>query len=134
MVHTSINELQSVYRVVCHTFFIFFFFSSSFPTFMCLMRCLHLARSCGSSFDNSLSDKSFLMLSSHLRFGLPLLLFRHHSLAYLFVFSSQYMPIPLQPTFLHVKMRKSPSAFCARDVNLGTKPRFVSMRNSIEDY
>ena len=28
-------------------------------------------------------------------------LHRHHSLAYLFVFSSQYMPIPLQPTFGH---------------------------------
>ena len=25
----------------------------------------------------------------------------HHSLAYVFVFSSQCMPIPLQPTFLH---------------------------------
>ena len=35
---------------------------------------LHFAWSCASSPDNSLSDKSFLMLSSHLRFGLPLLL------------------------------------------------------------
>ena len=26
---------------------------------------------------------------------------RHHSLAYVFVFSSQYMPVPLQPNFLH---------------------------------
>ena len=39
------------------------------------MRRLHLARSCVSSLDNSLFDKSFLMLSNHLRFGLPLLLF-----------------------------------------------------------
>ena len=31
-----------------------------------------LTRSCASSPDNSLSDKSFLMLSHHLRFGLPL--------------------------------------------------------------
>ena len=42
---------------------------------MFLMRRLHLTRSCASSPDSSLSDKSFLMLSNHLRFGLPLLLF-----------------------------------------------------------
>ena len=35
----------------------------------------HLSRSCSSSPDNSLSDKSFLMLSNHVRFGLPLRLF-----------------------------------------------------------
>ena len=34
-----------------------------------------LTRSCASSPDNSFSDKSFLILSNHLRFGLPLLLF-----------------------------------------------------------
>ena len=39
------------------------------------MRRLHLTRSCASSPDNSLSDKSFLMLCNHLRFGLLLLLF-----------------------------------------------------------
>ena len=33
------------------------------------MRRLHLTRSWASSPDNSLSDKSFLMLSNHLRFG-----------------------------------------------------------------
>ena len=53
--------------------------SASFSHFnvgsMCLVRRLHLARSCASSPDNVLSDKSFLMLSNHLRFGLPLLLF-----------------------------------------------------------
>ena len=38
---------------------------------------------------NPLSDKSFLMLSSHLRFGLH----HHHSLAHMFYFLSQYMPI-----------------------------------------
>ena len=45
------------------------------------MRRLHLARSCASSLDNSLSDKSFMMLSNHLRFGLPLLLFPGTSIA-----------------------------------------------------
>ena len=45
------------------------------------MRRLHLARSWASSLDNSLSDKSFLMLSNHLRFGLPLLLFPGTSIA-----------------------------------------------------
>ena len=69
------------------------------------MRRLHLARSSVSSLDNSLSDKSFLMLSNHLRFGLPLLLFPGTSIVItllptLFVFSSQYMPIPLQPRVL----------------------------------
>ena len=70
------------------------------------MRYLHLTRSFAFSPDNSLSDKSFLMLSNHVRFGLPLLLFLGTSstttLAYIFVFSSQYMSIPLQvrPSFL----------------------------------
>ena len=58
---------------------IFFFFfrilSHFYVVSMFLMRCLHLARSCASSPDNSLSDKSFLVLSNHLRFGLPLFLF-----------------------------------------------------------
>ena len=36
------------------------------------MRRLHLARSCASSLDNYLTDKSSLMLSNHLLFGLPL--------------------------------------------------------------
>ena len=35
---------------------------------------LKLNRSCVSSADSSLSDKPFLMLSNHIRFGLPLLL------------------------------------------------------------
>ena len=37
---------------------------------MFLMRRLHLTQSWASSLDSSLSDKSFLMLSNHLRFGL----------------------------------------------------------------
>ena len=45
------------------------------------MRRLHLARSCVSSLDNSLSNKSFLMLSNRLPFGLPLLLFPGTSIA-----------------------------------------------------
>ena len=48
---------------------------------MCLVRRLHLVRSCASSLDNSLSDKSFLVLSNHLRFGLRLLLFPGTSIA-----------------------------------------------------
>ena len=42
---------------------------------MFLMKLLHFTRSCVSSPDSSLSDKSFLMLSNQLRFGLPLILF-----------------------------------------------------------
>ena len=45
------------------------------------MRLLHLARSCVSSLDNSFSDKSFPMVSIHLRVGLPLLLFPGTSIA-----------------------------------------------------
>ena len=41
---------------------------------MFLTRLLHLTQSCASSPDNSLSDKSFLMLSNHLRYRRPLLL------------------------------------------------------------
>ena len=42
---------------------------------MILIRRLLWTRSWASSPDNSLSDKSFLMLSNHHHFGLPLLLF-----------------------------------------------------------
>ena len=55
---------------------LFLIFSHFYVWSMCLMTRLHLSRSCASSLDNnSLSDKSFLVLSNHLRFGLPLLLF-----------------------------------------------------------
>ena len=47
---------------------------------MFLMRRFHLIRQCCSSPDSSLSDKSFLMLSNHLYFGLPLLLFHGTSI------------------------------------------------------
>ena len=42
---------------------------------MFLMRHLQWTRSCASSPDNSLTNNLFLMLSNHLRFGLPLLIF-----------------------------------------------------------
>ena len=75
--------------------------SGSFPTFyvgsMFLMRRLHLR---ASSSDNSLSDKSFLMLSNHLRFGLHLVLFPGTAVT---MYSSSLlntcMPIPLQVYF-----------------------------------
>ena len=52
--------------------------SASFPTFMwgrCFLCYIHWTRSCPYSPENSLSNKSFLMLSNLLCFGLPLLLF-----------------------------------------------------------
>ena len=48
---------------------------------MFLMRRFPLTRHCASSPDSSLSDKSFLVLSNHFRFGLPLLLFHDTSIA-----------------------------------------------------
>ena len=63
---------------VLSTILVFFFYrtvSHFYVGSMCLMRRFHLARYWASSIDNSLSDKSFLMLSNHLRFILPLLLF-----------------------------------------------------------
>ena len=47
---------------------------------MFLMRRFQLIRHCVSSPDSYVSDKSFLMLSNHLRFGLPLLLFHGTSI------------------------------------------------------
>ena len=47
---------------------------------MFLMKHLHLTRSYASSPDNSLSDKLFLILSNHFRFGLPFLLFPRTSI------------------------------------------------------
>ena len=67
---------------------------------MCLMRLLHLARSCVSSLDNSFSDKSFPMVSIHLRFGLPLLLFPGTSI-----------PITLLPTYSSSLLNTCPYHF-----------------------
>ena len=64
------------------SFLLLLIFSHFYVGSMCLMRRLYLARSCVSSLDNSLSDNYlFLVLSNHLRFGLPLLLFPGTSIA-----------------------------------------------------
>ena len=56
------------------------------------MRHLNLIRSCASSPDNSLSDKSFLMLSNHLRlFSLPLLFSPATSITLLPTYSSSLL-------------------------------------------
>ena len=86
----------------CVFILIFLIFSLFYVGSMCLMRRLHLARSCVSCLDSSLSDKSFLMLSNHLRFGLPLLLFPDTSIA-----------IPLLPTY-----SSSLLSTCPYDLNL----------------
>ena len=65
---------------------------------MFLRRCLHLTRS--SSPYNSLSNKLFLMLSNHLRFGLPLLLFPGSSI-----------PITLLPTYSSSLLNTCPYHF-----------------------
>ena len=67
---------------------LFLIFSHFYVGSVCLMRLLHLARYYVSSFDNSFSDQSFPMVSIHLRFGLPLLLFPGTSI-----------PITLLPTY-----------------------------------
>ena len=61
---------------------------------------LHLTRSCSSSTDNSLPDKSFLMLSNHVRFGLPLLFFPGTSIA-----------ITLLPTYSSSPLNTCPCHF-----------------------
>ena len=69
---------------------------------MFLKRCLHL--SYASSPDNSLSHKSFLMLSSPLRFGLPLHLFPRPSITITLLptYSSSLLnTCPYHFTFLH---------------------------------
>ena len=89
---------------LCHIFF-FRILSHFYVGSMCLMRRLHLTRSCTSSPDNSLRQvvpdaiQPSLLWSSSTFF--PRHFHRHHSLAYVFVFSSQYMPILCQRTFLH---------------------------------
>ena len=78
---SSIIKMDGSFDMSAYCYLIFLIFSHFYVGSMCLMRRLHLARSCVSSLDNSLSDKSFLMLSNHLRFGLPLLLFPGTSIA-----------------------------------------------------
>ena len=79
---------------------LFLIFSHFYVGSMCLMRRLHLARSCASSRDNSLSDKSSLMLSNHLRFGHSLLLFPGTSIA-----------ITLLPTYSSSLLKTCPYHF-----------------------
>ena len=83
--HVHLNNFSFVYFLYCVLYYYFFFFFRVFSHLyvgsVCLMRRLHLARSCVSSLDNSLSDKSFQVQSNHLRFRLPLLLFPGTSIA-----------------------------------------------------
>ena len=94
------------------------------------MRRLHLALSCASSTGNSLSLRPIVsdaiqpppLWSSSPSFPWPLR--HHHSLAYVFVFSSQYMPIHLQSTFLHFlgyfsHLRRPSNSFSPNYVQLG---------------
>ena len=80
-IHGCLRNLWILRRVRSTELLLFLIFSHFYVGSMCLMRLLHLARSCVSSLDNSFSDKSFLMLSIHLLFGLPLLLFPGTSIA-----------------------------------------------------
>ena len=95
--------------------FFFFIFSHFHVGSMCLVRRLHLGRSCASSPDNSLSDKSFLMLSNHLRFGLPLLLFPGTSI-----------PITILPTYSSSLLKTCPCHFNLLSCTfLDISPNFV---------
>ena len=88
-----------MYVCMC-LFFFFCIFSHFYVWSMCLMRRLHLARSCTSFPDNSLCDKSLLMLSNHLRFSLPLLLSPGTSI-----------PITVLPTYSSSPLNTSPYHF-----------------------
>ena len=94
-------------EAICLSRVLFFFiFSNCYVGSMCLMRRLHLGRSCASSSDNpplrqvvpDAIQPPPLWSSSP---SFPRHLHPHHSLPYVFVFSSRNMPIPLQPTLLH---------------------------------
>ena len=98
---SNIALLSSHHIMRCHwLLLLFLIFSHFYVGSMCLMRLLHLARSCVSSLDNSFSDKSFPMVSIHLRFGLPLLLFPGTSI-----------PIPLLPTYSSSLLNTCPYHF-----------------------
>ena len=99
------------------------------------MRRLHLTRSCASSPDNSLRHVvPDVFQPPQLRSSSPSFprhLHHHHSLAYVFFLSSQYIPIPLQPTFLHFlgcfsHLRCPSNSFIPDSVQLGysTHPHF----------
>ena len=100
---------------ICFFFFFIRNFSHFYVGLMYLMRRLHLAGSCASSLDNSLSNKSFLMLSNHLRFGLPLLLFPGTSIA-----------ITLLPTYSYSLLNTCPYHFNLLSCSsLDISPTFV---------
>ena len=91
--------------VPVYCYIVFFRIDSHFYVgSMFLMRRLQWIQFCASSSDNSL-QQAFLdvIQPSPLQSSSPFPghLHHHHSLAYIFFFSSQHMPIPLQPTFLH---------------------------------
>ena len=102
--HTAISDyklhLEFVTAEHGNSFLLFLIFSHFYVGSMCLMRRLHLARSCMSSLDNSFSDKSFPMVSINLRFGLPLLLFPGTSI-----------PITLLPTYSSSLLNTCPYHF-----------------------
>ena len=86
-------------------FFFFRILSHFYVGSMFLIRRLHLARYFASASDNIILSPTsrywcYLTTSSSVFISF----FSRHSLAYIrpiFFFSSQYMPVPLQPTFLH---------------------------------
>ena len=71
--------------------FVFRILSNVYMGSMFRMRRLHLTWSCASSSDNSLSEKSFLRLSNHPRFGLPVLLFAGTTITILPAYSSSLL-------------------------------------------
>ena len=109
------NKCTKMIVILNRFFFFFFIFSNFYVGSMCLVRRLHLGRSCASSSDNPLSDKSFLMLSNHLRFGLPLLLFPGTSI-----------PITLFPTYSSSLLETCPYHFNLLScIFLDVSPTFV---------
>ena len=75
----------------------------------------HLTRSCASSPDSPLSDKSFLMLSNNLRFCLPILLFPGNSIT-----------ITLLPTYSSSLLNTCPYHFnLVSCTSLDISPTFV---------
>ena len=94
-------QIRLMFGITRHAFFLFRIFSHFYVgSMVCLMRRLHLALYYASSPDNSLSDKSFLMLSNHLRFGIPLLLF-----------PSTPIPITILPTYSSSLLNTCPYYF-----------------------
>ena len=113
---SSVNTITYLLRVVfTHKIFFIFIFSHFYVGSMCLTKRLNIARPCASSPANSLSDKSILKLSNHLRFGLPLLLFTGTSIA-----------ITLLPTYSSSLLNTCPYHFNLHSCTfLDISPTFV---------